>query len=104
MLSRRSLFSLFAGTAALAAGVAKASPDRGGSGVTATVVTDIPENMKYEIMSHGGGGWGYMISDPSHAHGLYDPGHTHTLQPVNTRSDGSIRHRQHHPVDFPPKR
>lgn len=23
---------------------------------------------------------------------------------VNLRSDGSIRHRQHHPVDFPPRR
>lgn len=101
MLSRRSLFSLFAGTAAIAAGVAKASPDRGGGGVIAIVVPDIPENMKYEIMSHGAGGSGYMISDPTHAHGLYDPGHTY---PVNTRSDGSIRHRQHHPVDFPPKR
>lgn len=23
---------------------------------------------------------------------------------VNVRADGSIRHRQHHPVDFPPRR
>lgn len=25
-------------------------------------------------------------------------------RPSNLRSDGSIRHRQHHPVDFPPRR
>lgn len=30
--------------------------------------------------------------------------HQHSFAPANTRPDGSVRHRQHHPVDFPPRR
>lgn len=76
MLSRRSLFSLFAGTAAIAAGAR-------------VVAAPVPKEVITGLDLAAG------------PHGWHFP---HTYQPVNTRSDGTIRHRQHHPVDFPPKR
>lgn len=92
MLSRRSLFSFLAGTAAVVAGTkVKAAPEWKAS-LDATPRPEhyvTPERQRFEIMVYE------TTSDPTH-------GHTYT--PVNVRADGSIRHRQHHPVDFPARR
>lgn len=96
MLSRRSLFSLFAGTAAIAAGakVAKASPADTNDQIREMLADRAratrPEREYFTIMDTG------ELPEM--------PNCRCVIEPVNMRSDGSIRHRQHHPVDFPPKR
>lgn len=103
MLSRRSLFSLFAGTAAIAAGARVVAAPVPKEVITGLDLAAGPDSTG--IFLSTGDDFTFIL-DPSHSHGWYFPPspHTHTYQPVNTRSDGSIRHRQHHPVDFPPKR
>lgn len=119
MLSRRSLFSLFAGTAALAAGnkAAEASPvdvKVNLKWVPASDPTPRPEHYVRTYyprgtilrIDHLDGSRHTWISDGRTMRAIEtDEGQKILMESaVNVRADGSIRHRQHHPVDFPPKR
>lgn len=103
MLSRRSLFSFFAGVGAIAAGakVVEASPADMNDEIRRMMVEDMergvrPLSQATTIMTDGP-----MYRFP------YNVNCRCVIvehEPVNMRSDGSIRHRQHHPVDFPSRR
>ena len=130
MLSRRSLFSLFAGAGAVAAGAKvvedsphigvdlAAGPDRfafsrGSESYLSWVTREYGDDamLRYEAISrHYAEAKGVTIPPDDRAIGVRPLSQVMTIsedpdrKPVNMRSDGSIRHRQHHPVDFPPKR
>lgn len=98
MICRRSLFSVFAGFAAIisAAKVVEAK---------SVDIKWVPVSDPTPRPSHYSTG----ITDGAHTHAntLNDPCHTHCMnwttgEAVNLRSDGTLRHRQHHPTNFPP--
>lgn len=59
-----------------------------------------PEAMNVQMISTGRG-WVLLESDEGQAIAREN---ALLHRPANLRSDGTIRGRQHHPVDFPPRR